>query len=90
MKKRAKVLYITKHLAKAPQEYQKFITDIRSSQEKFPLKDALKLVKYQTVVNQVVFLSPMFDQSNQAKSEEERKMLLEMPRIIILIPQGLS
>jgi hypothetical protein len=48
-----------------------------------------KLVKYQTVVNQVVFLSPMFDQSNQAKSEEERKIVLEMPRIIIHIPQGL-
>jgi hypothetical protein len=37
---------------KNSQEYHKFITNIRSSQEKFPLKDAPKLVKYQTVVNQ--------------------------------------
>ena len=41
--KMMKVLSITKRLAKAPQEYQKFITDIRSSQEKFPLKDAPKI-----------------------------------------------
>ena len=69
--KMMKVLNITKRLTKAPQEYQKFITDIRSSQEKFTLKMPSIRV---TVVNQVVFLSL----SNQAKSEEERKMLLEM------------
>ena len=68
--KMMKVLNITKRLTKAPQEYQKFITDIRSSQEKFTLKMPSIRV---TVVNQVVFLSL----SNQAKSEEERKMLLE-------------
>ena len=42
--KMMKVLSIIKRLAKAPQEYQKFITDIRSSQEKFPLKDAPKVL----------------------------------------------
>ena len=73
-----KVLNMTKDNLRATQEYKKFITDLRSSEEKFHVKDAPKLVKYQTVINRIAFLTQMFEQSNQAKSKEERKMLLDM------------
>ena len=73
-----KVLNMTIGLTKAAQEYQKFITDFRSRSEKFHLKDAPKLVKFETVVSRVAFLTQMFEQSHQAKSEEERKMLRDM------------
>ena len=84
-----KVLNKTIGFAKAAEEYKKFITDLRSSEEKFHLKDAPKLVKYEKIITRIAFLTQMFEQSHQAKSEEERKMLLEMPRMIIHIPQGL-
>ncbi len=48
------------------------------SEEKFHLKEAPKLVKYQTIIKRIAFLTQMFEQSNQAKSEEERKMLQDM------------
>ena len=73
-----KVLNMTIDLTKACQEYKKVIADMRSSQEKFHLKDAPKLVKYETVITRIAFLTQMFEQSNQAKSEEERKMLRDM------------
>ena len=73
-----KVLNMTIGLTKAAQEYKKFITEFRSSQEKFHLKDAPKLVKFETVVSRIAFLTQMFEQSHQAKSEEERKMLRDM------------
>ena len=65
-------------LAKAAKEYRKFITDLRSSEEKFHLKDAPKLAKYETIIKRIAFLTQMFEQSHQAKSEEERKMLRDM------------
>ena len=73
-----KVLNMTRGLTKASQEYLKFISDIRSSEEKFHLKDSPKLVKYEKIIKRIAFLTQMFEQSHQAKSEEERKMLRDM------------
>ena len=68
----------TRGLTKAAQEYAKFITDLRSSEEKFHLKDSPKLVKYEKIIKRIAFLTQMFEASHQAKSEEERKMLRDM------------
>ena len=65
-------------LAKAAKEYRKFITDLRSSEEKFHIKDAPKLAKYETIIKRLAFLTQMFEQSHQAKFEDERKMLRDM------------
>ena len=73
-----KVLNKTIGFAKAAEEYKQFITDLRSSEEKFHLKDAPKLVKYEKIITRIAFLTQMFEQSHQAKSEEERKMLRDM------------
>ena len=73
-----KVLNKTRGLTKASQEYLKFIADIRSSEEKFHLKDSPKLVKYEKIIKRIAFLTQMFEASHQAKSEEERKMLRDM------------
>ena len=73
-----KVLNKTIGLSKATEEYRKFITDLRSSEEKFHLKDAPKLVKYETIITRIAFLTQMFEQSHQAKSDDERKMLRDM------------
>jgi len=73
-----KVLNMTIGLAKSGQEYRKFIMDFRSSEEKFHLRDAPKLVKYEHIITRIAFLTQMFEQSQQAKDEEERKMLRDM------------
>ena len=73
-----KVFNMTLNFAKSGQEYRKFITDFRSSEEKFHLKDAPKLVKYEHIITRIAFLTQMFEQSHQSKDEEERKMLRDM------------
>ena len=52
--------------------------DFRSSEEKFHLRDAPKLVKYEHIITRIAFLTQMFEQSHQSKDEEERKMLRDM------------
>ena len=73
-----KVFNMTLNFAKSGQEYRKFITDFRSSEEKFHLKDAPKLVKYEHIITRIAFLTQMFEQSHQSKNDEERKMLRDM------------
>ena len=54
------ILKVTKEINEASQTYQKYISDMQSSEDKFYLKDAPKLVQYSTVVNRIAFLSRMF------------------------------
>ena len=51
---------------------------MQSSEEKFNLKEAPKLVRYASVVNRIAFLSKMFLQSNAAKTDEEKEMLKKL------------
>ena len=51
---------------------------MQSSEEKFYLKEAPKLVRYASVVNRIAFLSKMFLQTNDAKTDEEKEMLKKL------------